>query len=457
MLRTLRGPTAPYNPPPVNRPATTSRVLIEGFGLVSPLGLSAWETFTALTLGRTLADRAERLPPDVAPADLVRALGCVASAQHSSTDPSVELAERAAREAMFGMPGAASAPPPSVAMPVYIGASKGAVRALDDAAAAPDGFDSHARSGAARTMRTFVKDRALAVALGPSGYLAHHLQRRLPIADATSVVAACASSLTALHHARMRLLHDPGSCPGDRLLVVTSEAALLPLFIHSYRRLGVLPPTSVEGYVGRPLDRRRNGFMLAELGAAVVLRRVDADTPITSSRLELLDTAIAADGFDVVRGDPAMPALRRVSSQILSHGGIDVLHPHATGTAEHDAAEMSVYEDALGLSRREEHGNAGAAEAAPPQSTPPLVYACKGALGHGLGAAGLVSLVLACVIAKARRVPPMPWLDEPIDSPLLSRDTPRPAHSPLARHAVFAAGFGGHVAGAVIERCDQRK
>ena len=50
-------------------------------GLVTPLGLSAWETFAALLAGRTIADRAAELPADISALDLVRATGGVSVAQ----------------------------------------------------------------------------------------------------------------------------------------------------------------------------------------------------------------------------------------------------------------------------------------------------------------------------------------------------------------------------------------
>jgi 3-oxoacyl-(acyl-carrier-protein) synthase len=275
-------------------------------------------------------------------------------------------------------------------IPIFLGASKGAMHALVDG-------------------------KPEAVTLGPHGYLAKELSKRLQLPVRLSLVGACASSLTALHHARMALLHSSL----DRALIVTSEASLLAMFIHSYRRLGVLPPLTREAYRGRPLDAARCGFMLSELGAAVLIEKRKP----REGDIELIDTAVAADGFDIIRSSPDMGALRHVARQLLGDKPVDLLHPHATGTAENDAAEMAVYRD---------------------ESEVRDVYACKGALGHGLGAAGLVSLVLACLCAKANRKPPMPWLRDAIVPFDLS---PR-----LQSHAVFAAGFGGHVAGARIER-----
>jgi 3-oxoacyl-(acyl-carrier-protein) synthase len=373
-----------------------------------------------------ISDRCATLPLDTAPVDLARAVGCIGVGQHAAIDPAIDLAERAAREALF-MAGLHEARHPR--LDAFIGASKGAASAVSAAARmhlppTPDPLGW--RFGPPPL------DAARAVALGPHGYLADHLRRRLGLRDATCTVAACASSLTALHQARRFLQQEQeDGASGRDVLVIASEAALLPLFIHSYARLGVLPPLNVEQYRGSPLDKTRGGFVPAELAAAVVLRRLQPGEAPPAGAMELVDTAVATEGFDVIRTDPAMPALERVARRLLGHGPPDLIHPHATGTVEHDPAEMAVY-------RRARAGS-------------PDIYACKGALGHGLGAAGLVSLVLACLCAKTNRRPPMPWLTLPMDSSFALRADAPPSPA-LRRHAIFAAGFGGHVAGALVQK-----
>ncbi len=361
-------------------------VYITGYGLISPLGHGAWPTFTALLEGRSIADRTAAIESPVDPVTLVRAVGGVSVVQHAAVDPAVDLAERAAREALV----MAGAPPDPT--PIVLGVSKGAMHALSRTVAEP-----------------------LALAIGPHAFLAHHLERRLRAPVIQSHVAACASSLTALHHARLTMEQTDTA----RLLVVTAEAALLPMFVHSYHRLGVLACPQPDHYCGRPLDRRRAGFMLAELGAAVVLETRPSDDAI-----QLVDTAVAAEAHDMVRPSPDMDALHHVAAQLIGDREIDVLHAHATGTVDNDEAELNAYRR-CGACFND-------------------IYACKGALGHGLGAAGLVSLVIACICAKANRRPPMPWLADPIVDPVA------PEGGATRTHAVFAAGFAGHVAGAVI-------
>jgi len=277
-------------------------------------------------------------------------------------------------------------------------------------------------------------------------------------------VAACASSLTALHHASRTLQTagrpDPQSAisnqQSDTALVATADAALLPTFIHSYRRLGVLADLTPEGYRQKPLDEHRTGFMLSEAGAAVLLKRLPPGEAPQPGDIELVDTAIATEAHDMVRPSPNMHALEHVASRLMTGRRIDMIHPHAPGTREHDPNELRIYRQALGVASDGRHHTPGSAdgnENAKERVSPDL-YAAKGALGHSLGAAGLSSLIIACLSLKMGQRPPMPWLDQPIDR---DADTLRPIQTALdcdrrGTHAIFASGFAGHTAGAVIER-----
>lgn len=402
--------------------------------MVSPLGLTAWENFAALLNGKRITDRLANLPPDIVPVDLVKAMGSVVFAQQSSTDPGVDLAERALREAAAQANWAPLNDQSAIHdIPIYLGISKGAMHASASA------LDRHAGMRGARTGRAGalgpppVADSHLAIALGPVGYVAHHLARKVGSMEINTVVAACASSLTAIHLARLRLLHDPSI---SRVLVVTSESALMHAFIYSYSRLGVLPPLTPEACRLAPLDQSRQGFVPVEIAGAVALERVGPGPRPASglkSNITLLDTLAGCEGYDLIRTSPQMPALLRVASRLTHGRTIDTLHPHATGTVDHDPAELSVL-----------------AQACAAQETAPDVYASKGAIGHGLGAAGLVSLIIACMSGVAQTRPPMPWIQNPLPSTLPITRTPARKLGKTSTHAIFAAGFGGHVAGAVI-------
>jgi len=424
----LYSPTAcgaPVGSPIIGRPTSQdhrshsgwgqreTRIVITGIGLVTPLAASAWQTFNALLAGRMICHRVEGLPASTDPVELVRRAGSVNIAHRGPTDPSVELADAAARQAC------AEAAVGPEGLDAIVASSKGAVHAMVDAASYLD--NQRSRSWGAIPFD--------AIALGPHAFLCNHLRRRLGLHNVQPVIGACASGLMALHQARQALLCGSMAQRPKRVLVIASEAALQSLFIHSYKRLGVLCPLRPKAYCGRPLAVNRCGFMLSEVGAAVVVERCEAPRP---GQIELIDTAVATEAHHLVRPSPRMEGLRHVVQRLIGSRQIDMLHPHAPGTVDHDPVEV----DILGS-----HLETGC-----------HMYACKGAVGHGLGAAGLVSLVLACLCARTNRCPPMPWLDRPIRGGTYLHPTATARSSPLQSHAVFAAGFGGHVAGAVLKR-----
>ncbi|TVQ33567.1 MAG: hypothetical protein EA376_02030 [Phycisphaeraceae bacterium] len=377
--------------------------VITGLGLVTPLGLGAWQTASALLAGRTTADRLAELPEDTDPVSLARATGGSAFGAFSAVDPAVDLAERAAREALYDAgldPGAA---------PCIVASSKGAVMALLD--------------------ERRPERRAACAAMSPHGYLCHHLRERVGLAEARSVVAACATGIAALHHAWREIVDGRA----ERVLVVAVESALHPLFVWSYRRLGVLAPTppgaAAQEHVARPLDRRRNGFTLCECAAAVMIESSEASTRRRAKHVHgrLLGAAMGSHAFDMVRSPERFDTLTRLARAVTpAETPISLLHPHATGTQDNDERELAALAAALGERTRE---------------TP--VYAAKGAFGHPLGAAGVVNAVLGCLFARIGERPPMPWLDEPIECAFpLAREKSMVA--PGAQLCV-AAGFGGHV------------
>lgn len=401
---------------PIRPDADPPRIVLAGWGLITPLGLGAWATFSSLLQGRTLSDRASELPDDTAPVDLAKALGGVVCVQHSRADPAVELAERAVREA------ATMAGQPLKGLPLWLGTSKGAVAHL---------------SRQLGMGRPLTDELALCLALGPHAYMSNQLTHRLHTQAMSHHVAACSSGLVALDAARRVLLHaSPDAAP--YALVASADAAITPALVHSYKRLGVLGTMTRDAYTQQPLDEDRQGFMLSEMGAAVLLKRIEPGEPMPDNAIELVDTATACEPYDIVRSPGEMKSLARLWRQVTSGRTIDVIHPHAPGTREHDPAELGVL----------------LPTPSPSGSVPPDLYAVKGAIGHSLGASGLASLVVAAMSLRSGRRPPMPWLSRPMrmpdGSPLMVDPSLRPC-SRAGLHAVLGAGFGGHLAAAVLQ------
>src|ERR1700722_1307308 len=185
---------------------------------------------------------------------------------------------------------------------------------------------------------------------------------------------ACASGLHALIRATM-LIRDGRV---DRALVVAVESSLHPLFIGSFRRLGVLPP---PGIGWRPFDLDRAGFLMSEAAAAVCLERGDQ----RGIRIERF--ALGGDAVHLTHGDPTGDTLRRLLNSVLDSKSVALIPAPATGTKTNDATELAAIQSAV-------------------VGPPPTLYSHKGALGHSLGAAGLISIVINCLCHANGLIPP---------------------------------------------------
>lgn len=266
------------------------------------------------------------------------------------------------------------------------------------------------------------------------GALTDHLAAALGhgVGPRLTLSGACASGLHALIRAAMLIEHGDA----DRALVVAAESSMHPLFLQSFRRMGVLPPG--DGRC-RPFDAKRQGFLVGEAAAAVWLER-----NLHPSQGDLLIDrfAFAGDAGHLTASDPDGATLRRLLSVVIGGRRIDIVHAHGTGTEANDAAEAAAIDSILTeLPRVCRAGN----ERGTADQEPPAVYSHKGAIGHSLGASGMVSVVLNVMMHRDGVVPPNVGIETPmpLQHATLSREL---VLRPVKRSVVCAAGFGGATA-----------
>jgi 3-oxoacyl-[acyl-carrier-protein] synthase II len=236
--------------------------------------------------------------------------------------------------------------------------------------------------------------------------------------------AACASGLHALIQATAMLR----SGIIRRAIVVAGEASVHALFIASFKRLGVVP---ADGIGCRPFDQARDGFLMSDAAAAVCLET----EPRHPEDVMIDGTAILSEASHLTAPDPSGRVLRRALNQVINARPVDLIHAHGTGTFLNDPIELAAIESVLD----ENH-----------QISVPNIYSHKGALGHSLGASGLVATVLSVRMHMEGIIPgnirtsiPLPTRRSKIDQSAARR--------PIQRSAVLAAGFGGTVAAISLE------
>ena len=192
----------------------------------------------------------------------------------------------------------------------------------------------------------------------------------------------------------------------------------------------------------RPFDAHRDGFVMGEAGAVVVLEELErAKARGAKIYAELLGYGVSSDARHITEPDPTGQNPARAMTMAFGDAGIgpdeiDYINAHGTSTPLGDASETRVLKLALG----EENA----------RKTP--VSSTKGATGHCLGAAGGVEAIFSILAVRDGVLPPTINYEEP--DPACDLDyIPNEAREADVRTAVSNSfGFGGHNATIVVRR-----
>jgi acyl transferase domain-containing protein/phosphopantetheinyl transferase len=267
---------------------------------------------------------------------------------------------------------------------------------------------------------------------------------RLDLCGAAYVVdAACASSLLAVEQALGRLRQRKAEVAVAAGLFVNHG----PPFWQVFSQLGALSPSGVL----RAFDRRADGLVVGEGGAAVVLRRLD-DARRRGDRIYaiLKGVGVSSDGrhTSVLAPSPVgqVEALKRAYADSgVDPASIGYLELHGTGTVLGDLTEIHSVKTFFGRS------------AEPP--TARGMGSVKSMIGHLMPASGMAALVKTALALSNKILPPTLHCDEPhpelADAPFYLVTQTRPwVHSPARgprRAGINTFGFGGINAHAILE------
>ncbi|RMI44800.1 beta-ketoacyl-[acyl-carrier-protein] synthase family protein [Streptomyces triticirhizae] len=220
----------------------------------------------------------------------------------------------------------------------------------------------------------------------PAGQLASAFGARGPnFVTAT----ACASGTTAIGTAR-ELLRS-GAC--DIVITGGTESALTRLVLTTFAKMGALSGRGEDpAGASRPFDADRDGFVLAEGAAVLVLERPEHAAARGARTLASVSGyGASADAGHATRPDPegrgAEAALRTALADAgLSPDDIGHVNAHGTSTPLNDAVESRMISRVLG--------------------TGPAVTSVKGVTGHCLGASGAIEAAVGVLTLERQTVPP---------------------------------------------------
>ena len=264
---------------------------------------------------------------------------------------------------------------------------------------------------------------------GPAAAVSLELSAR---AGAHTPVSACASGAEAMGYAVSMIR----SGRADIVVAGGTEAAIHALPIAGFAAMQALSTRNHDPQgASRPYDTARDGFVLGE-GSAVIVLESEAHAKARGARIyaELAGVGMSADAHHITAPEPAGEGAARAMLEAVAAADAsakDVVHinAHATSTPVGDVAEANAIRRAF----------SGDADGMP-------VSATKSMTGHLLGAAGALEAVFT-ILAVHHRLAPATINVEHLD-PDVDLDVVRDEHRKLPQGDVLALdnsfGFGGH-------------
>ena len=355
------------------------RVVVTGIGMVTSLGLDKQSSFENICNGKTGVDRISLFDASEFPVQI--------AAEVKGFDPSSIIEDGKEIKKMDRF--------------VQLGL-KAAGEAIDDAKFS--GFDSDefgvsSASGIGglpnieinantclqrgpRRISPFFIPSALVNMLG--GFVSIYYNLKGP--NLSSVTACAASAHAIMDAARVIMIGE-----AKKMLAVGAEAAVCPVGIGGFAAMKALCARNDDpAHASRPFDAERNGFVMGEGAAALVLEELE-DAKARGAKIygELVGFGASGDAYHIT--SPSLDGPIRAMKKAYEMAGrpkIDYINAHGTSTAINDKNETAALKELFG------------------EGKVPAVSSTKGQLGHCLGAAGAVEAAISLLAMQNGIIPP---------------------------------------------------
>lgn len=402
------------------------RVVITGLGAVTPLGNTKDEFWKRLVAGESGVARIAAFDPEAA------RLRCRIAAEVKGFDPDERIGRRDARRmdryAQFAFAAAQEALADANFPPDQsVRESTGAIVAsgIGGLVTIQETVTKARESKTISRISPFFIPMLMSNAASAQISMKERLQG--PVFATSS---ACASSNDALAVAYSAIAH------GEAIAMVAggSEATITDIAMGGFDQMKALSTRNDEPTkASRPFDRERDGFVLAEGGAILVLEEAEfARKRGAKIYAELLGYGQSADAHDLVAPDPdgsgvELALKRACASAGIAATDVDYVNAHGTSTPVGDPAESQALGRILGV---DGHHFA--------------VSSTKSMMGHALGAAGAIEGVATALAVHHDIIPPT--INYEFPDPECTLDyVPNVARKARVNVALSNGfGFGGH-------------
>jgi 3-oxoacyl-[acyl-carrier-protein] synthase II len=255
------------------------------------------------------------------------------------------------------------------------------------------------------------------------------------------IVTACATSNNNIIDSYLLIKNGLA----DRVLSGGSEAGILEIGIAGFNASKALSTRNDSPKTAsRPFDATRDGFVIGEGGAALILESLEAAKKRNAKvYAELIGIGLSADAYHITAPDPdgrgailsMQMALKTAGLQITD---IDYINMHGTSTPLGDIAETKAIKSTFG-----EH------------AYKLNVSSTKSMTGHLLGAAGGVEAIASILAIRNNTVPPTINFEHPDPECDLNYTFNKPQERTVNIAISNAFGFGGHNTSVIFKRFEE--
>lgn len=271
-----------------------------------------------------------------------------------------------------------------------------------------------------------------------SGVLAMRLKAKGP---GFCISSACASGNHALALACRLIQCGDADC----MLAGAVDACLTPFAVSAFAAMRALSTRNADpARASRPFEKQRDGFVMSEGGAMLVLERESLARARGAQILGyIVGCGQSLDAHHMVAPEPEGRGVVQAIRQALDNSGlapekIGYVNAHGTSTALNDKAETLALKEVFG-----------------PQAYKLKISSTKSMTGHMIGGTAALEAVICLKAMRTGLIPPTINLDEPDEG----CDLDYTAHTAQAAEVEYslnnAFGFGGQNATLILQRGEQ--
>jgi len=398
-----------------------NRIVVTGMGAVSPLGLDVPSLWTALMSGRSGAERITLFDPTEFETTFAAEVKSFNAADHiepreaKRMDRYTQFAVVAAHEAVTQARTDFSNPRE---IGVIIGSGIGGLSSLSAQMAVL------AEKGPRRVS-------PLVIPMMITDAAASHISIMLGAKGVNfCATSACSSGADAIGEACEIIRRGDA----EVMLAGGSEAAITPIGIAGFNAIGALSKRNAEPHrASRPFDAERDGFVMGEGAAVLVLESMEHALRRGADILaEVIGYGATSDAYHITQpagdGEGGAKAMRLALKKAeIDASEIDYINAHGTSTQLNDKCETMAVKSALG-----DH-----AYKIPMGST-------KSMTGHLIAAAGAMEAIISILAIQQDVIPPTINLEHPDPECDLDYVPNEPRQKTVRTALSNSFGFGGH-------------